>query len=218
VSDRVRIVLSTRPGKEENYVALLIDGKEVAKSGGYVDSVTAYHEMLTWAAESFAAVRDVANEKKKAGEAFSELGALHKKQMDKLMRERDEARYEICSYGTGRDRLFKDETPADRFKHNARTRGWEYLFYPGELKCYSNDVETYVAKSPEDATAAWEEATGEKREDYSDEELEWDEIPAFAVLRINTEECGYEEQNIVEKTAREWAKSNGRGFLCSTEC
>lgn len=80
----------------------------------------------------------------------------------------------------------------------------------GELHCYTDDTDTVVATSPEDALEVWVAHTGGKL----DAECTFELVPDDRLLRINN---AFDDGKAVEKTALEWAKSNGRGFLCSTE-
>ena len=76
---------------------------------------------------------------------------------------------------------------------------------------FYNDHDYVVARSVEDAWEVWEQSCGEKREDY-EPEWEWEQKSDDGTLTINDEDAGPQT-----KTRGEWARSNGRGFLCSTE-
>ena len=98
------------------------------------------------------------------------------------------------------------------------------------LKAFTNGCDTYIAESLEQAIADWEQLSGEKRDDYEDE---WSEVSLDNIKRIHVEvlRSGYEfpvpanakiepsgDYSITAiATLREWAETNGRGFLCSTE-
>lgn len=93
---------------------------------------------------------------------------------------------------------------------------------PSELHCYTDDTDTVVAESPEDAIAAWEEYVGDKW----DLEMNgaWDLVPDDRKLKIWCDGMGTPDEpdangaQVIERTAKEWADEQGRGWLCSTEC
>lgn len=101
-----------------------------------------------------------------------------------------------------------------------------------ELHVYENDTDKVVARDAEDAWAVWCESIGERREDYEDS-WDWEKVPSSTIISIGFEEADpnpalYEglarlpsNDRIWEfrckTTAADWAKRNGRGFLCSTE-
>lgn len=79
-----------------------------------------------------------------------------------------------------------------------------------ELHVYKNDCDWYVAASPEDAANACHEHT----------EVPLDEIATFVPLADDSPLTVTDEDDEppkLTKTCAEWARSNGRGFLCSTE-
>lgn len=71
------------------------------------------------------------------------------------------------------------------------------------------DADYVVAASPDDAAIAWCEHTLSPTGDAGT----FYQIDDARVLSIRNEES----DPLVKKTAAEWATSNGRGFLCSTE-
>ena len=83
------------------------------------------------------------------------------------------------------------------------------------MKCFSDGTDTVVAASEHDAYAVWKEWCGA---DYHDADpfARLLELPADKVLAITTDDGpdGHEKRT---QTCAEWAKENGRGFLCSTE-
>jgi hypothetical protein len=77
-----------------------------------------------------------------------------------------------------------------------------------------DDTDWVVATDAEDAWAIWEETTREKREQHGGwPDVAWVPLPDDKALTIHypdvreshTETCG------------EWVRSNGRGWLCSSE-
>lgn len=80
------------------------------------------------------------------------------------------------------------------------------------LSVFKNEVvEHVVAESEADASQVWRETVGE---DYDEEDCgAWEREPDDTVLSI-TDDSGENEES---KTCAQWAASNGRGFLCSTE-
>lgn len=77
-----------------------------------------------------------------------------------------------------------------------------------KLHVFRNDCDWYVAISPEDAAQACQEVTG----------LDPDEIDAFRPLDDDSDLLIRDDDgNKTVKTCAEWARENGRGFLCSTE-
>ena len=100
-----------------------------------------------------------------------------------------------------------------------------------EMKVYKNDAEYYVAESLEDLLILWKEHIGD---DYIEDGYgtldDWEELPPDTEITIW---WNYEDEInsipkdvipiekygswLIKATASQWAKSNGRGFLCSTE-
>lgn len=78
-----------------------------------------------------------------------------------------------------------------------------------ELHCYTNGTDTVVASDEDDGASVVAEHLGERVEDVG----ALHRVDDATVLKILDEETGAS----VAKTAAEWARSNGRGFLCSTE-
>lgn len=93
------------------------------------------------------------------------------------------------------------------------TAAYKRKFRVVDLHCYRNDVDVVVASSPSDATRVWLKETGEKAEDYPNEDEEWKLIPDDEEMNV-PDETG---QKFTEKTAAEWATDRGRCWLCSTE-
>lgn len=93
---------------------------------------------------------------------------------------------------------------------------------PRRLYVYCNGTDWVIACDEADALAVWCEYTGQAREDYDISEP-FEQWPDDRLLSVFTDEHG----NICEpgddggapmkRTCREWAKLEGRGFLCSTE-
>lgn len=77
-----------------------------------------------------------------------------------------------------------------------------------------DQTDSVVARSPEDAWQVWVSTNGEDRADYA--HLEWERMPDEMELTI-TDDNLPRDQRKQTKTCGEWAASNGRGFLCSTE-
>lgn len=93
------------------------------------------------------------------------------------------------------------------------TTGVLHVFYDGE-------AEWYVATSAEDAAAQQRELTGLAAED---QDWTFDALPDGHALTIwcdtsmNPTEPFSEVAIQITKTCAQWAASNGRGILCSTE-
>ncbi len=77
----------------------------------------------------------------------------------------------------------------------------------GELSVYASEGDWVVAWSEADANAVADEHVGE---DAGERSAGWLRVPDETVLVVNDEDEGR-----LEKSAREWADSNGRGFLAS---
>lgn len=80
-----------------------------------------------------------------------------------------------------------------------------------KLSCFTNDYDTVVAYSVEDAKEICKVQC-----DCVEDEIEWQEIPDDEVLKIDVN-GSYNPEDLVSKTAKEWAEENGRGYLCCTE-
>ena len=78
-----------------------------------------------------------------------------------------------------------------------------------QLRMYDNGCDSVIAYSPEDASAAWCEQTGEKPEDYRHV---WRERTADLTADIEGRTNGVETH-----PPAVWIERFGRGFLCSTE-
>jgi hypothetical protein len=81
-----------------------------------------------------------------------------------------------------------------------------------DLHCFTNEIDTYVAASLEDALAAEREHTGMRPEDQDPET--WEQLAEDHELGIWLDE---ELKNHATKTCAEWAAERGRGFLCTSE-
>ena len=80
------------------------------------------------------------------------------------------------------------------------------------MKCYFNGTDSVIAKDVEDAWTVWEEAIGEKREDYKD--LSWIEknLDSKIAIEDDDEETGWD---LV--TVKWWIEKFGRGYIGSNE-
>lgn len=97
-----------------------------------------------------------------------------------------------------------------------------------ELKAYTDYVDTYVATSVDEAKRFQRELLGITEEDQ--EGCEWCELPPDRELSILIEDQmdvgpmipkeghvkDLNDGKLVTKTVAAWIKSNGRGFLSST--
>ena len=78
-----------------------------------------------------------------------------------------------------------------------------------KLACWTNGVDTAVASDAAEARVIVADMLGDHVEDVSPmRRIEDDKV--LTILNENTGES-------ITKTAGEWAQSNGRGFLCSSE-
>lgn len=88
-----------------------------------------------------------------------------------------------------------------------------------DLHCFTDDCDTVIATSREDANAALDEWAGGST--GHDPEM-WDPVPDDEPITIHCDEKGEPstpgDKGVapVTKTAAEWTK-RGRGFLCTTE-
>lgn len=94
-----------------------------------------------------------------------------------------------------------------------------------ERHLYSDEFDTYVAESLEQANEFMLERTGMTREDAEKYDCWLTPVDDDKKLRVYQGEddgcmANHEEfeKNSVEKTAREWAAEQPLGFFCSTEC
>ena len=78
-----------------------------------------------------------------------------------------------------------------------------------QLRMYTDDYDTVIAYSPEDATAAWCEHIGPGADPSH---LEWDEKHTPLTADIEGRTNGAETH-----PPAVWIERFGRGFLCSTE-
>jgi kynurenine formamidase len=88
-----------------------------------------------------------------------------------------------------------------------------------QLHAFTDDTDTYVAASIEDAMSIQREHMGMREEDQDPEA--WEQIPDERVISIHTDDNGQAaeaDSPLIAKTAAEWVAHLGaRGFLCSTE-
>ena len=98
-----------------------------------------------------------------------------------------------------------------------------------KLKIFTNFIDTVVAHSPEDAVNVWNECAGDDYIGYGDVDdwieenkqiltiwyhdnpIDREEAPCDAIV---SDENG---TLYITATSEQWIKSNGRGWLCSTE-
>ncbi len=98
------------------------------------------------------------------------------------------------------------------------------------LHCFYSDEHTVVASSLEDARQNWDEWTNTLREQYDDDE-QWEDAHDIAQIPDENEFSVFVEDELLKAkpegvvidgavwkaTARAWATSQGRGYLCSVE-
>lgn len=93
-----------------------------------------------------------------------------------------------------------------------------------ELRVFTNDTDTVVAADLADAQRVVEAHYGVTFEQEGWSLDEWCEVPGDKLITIRDDDrviwrpvgdTGSDGRET--KTAAEWAMSNGRGFLCSTE-
>lgn len=82
------------------------------------------------------------------------------------------------------------------------------------LHVYKTDEDTVIAADPADAAAALDEAVGGSACVAEDFTAVPDDEPIAVIQDPYLPEAEWVR---VTKTAREWADSEGRGLLCSTE-
>lgn len=80
------------------------------------------------------------------------------------------------------------------------------------LHVFRNECDWYVAASPTDAAQAYRDFVGDDPDPDDPFELLDDDRP----LTITSDPDARKPEKVT-KTCAEWARSNGRGFLCSTE-
>jgi hypothetical protein len=98
-----------------------------------------------------------------------------------------------------------------------------------DLHCYYTDEHTVIAESIEDARQNWDEWTYTKREHYDDNES-WEDAHFITQIPDEKEFSVLVEDDLKNKpdgvvidgcvwraTAKAWAASQGRGYLCSVE-
>lgn len=90
-----------------------------------------------------------------------------------------------------------------------------------ELHVYSNDHETIVAESIDDAVVIWAEYTGYECLTLEDTHLELVEsdkvIPIWCNAKGEPDEPEAEGVLVLRRTAAEWARQRGRGLLCCVD-
>lgn len=77
------------------------------------------------------------------------------------------------------------------------------------LHVFTDGVDSVVAYDADDAAAVWNEHIGD---DYEGDGFEPFPDDKSLTIDRSDEDLGHET-----KTCREWADTEGRGFLCSTE-
>ena len=77
------------------------------------------------------------------------------------------------------------------------------------LAVWTDGEDTVIATSAEDAVAVYEDYCG-KRDDGADPFVR---VPDHRVITIRSDDP--DEPNEDERTAAQWVRKNGRGFLCS---
>lgn len=81
-----------------------------------------------------------------------------------------------------------------------------------------NGVDTVIAYDEQDAKLVWEETTGTKWDEEFDANegfVQRDDDDELSIYM--DEDCVREDANLTKMTCKEWAKQEGRCFLCSTE-
>ena len=84
------------------------------------------------------------------------------------------------------------------------------------MKVFTNDTDTVVAEDLADVQKVIEAHYGSTFEQEGWTLDEWEEVPDDKPITI----CNLHDRGVDDKathTAAEWAKSEGRGLLCSTE-
>lgn len=80
----------------------------------------------------------------------------------------------------------------------------------GTLKVWTDATDTVIAEDIRDVRRVMESHAGS----WESNDGDWRVIEDDKLIKIHNV-TGHED--IVEKTADEWVKAEGRGFLCSTE-
>lgn len=84
------------------------------------------------------------------------------------------------------------------------------------LKVFTNHVDTVVAKDLDDVAAVLANHYGSTMEEEGWSLDDWGEVADEKVITIrNFNDRGWDDKGT--RTAAEWARTEGRGFLCSTE-
>lgn len=85
------------------------------------------------------------------------------------------------------------------------------------MKVFTNHTDWVVAANLRDAQRVVEDHHGVRfaQEGWSLDE--WSQVPDDNPITVRNIEGRDTEDDKLTKTAGEWAKSHGRGFLCSTE-
>lgn len=84
------------------------------------------------------------------------------------------------------------------------------------MKLWTDDHDTVVAADLADAQKVWEEHNGSTFEQEMMTLDDWEQVPDDKLVTI----CNIHDRGVDDKetrTAAEWAKLNGRGFLCSVD-
>lgn len=105
--------------------------------------------------------------------------------------------------------------PSNRFfsyRRTTRRAAARRITKTGTLKVFCDDYESFVAFSEQHAYEVrrlwgWEVGDDQKARLY--------EMPGDAELKIYVDESC---KKLVRRSCAEWARVNGPGFLCSTEC
>ena len=84
------------------------------------------------------------------------------------------------------------------------------------MKVFTNDTDTVVAADLADVERVVEDHYGYTFEQEGMSLDDWSEVPPDEPITIcNFHNCGPDDKET--RTAAEWAATEGRGFLCSTE-
>lgn len=73
----------------------------------------------------------------------------------------------------------------------------------------AEDEEWYIASSPDDAAALYEQTVGEPLEFATGEAVEWTPLPPEKPFRFN------DNGHVTTKTCAEWVREKGRGYFAS---
>jgi hypothetical protein len=85
------------------------------------------------------------------------------------------------------------------------------------LRVYTNGTDFYVAESLNECWALFEKHTGERRADYEEHDPFGQLVAEMPVKILCENGKPSDSGEFLTKTAAEWAKQEGKGFLCSTE-